>query len=436
MKVPSRKLAFVLIAVSITGGIFLNNALNKSDYDIINTSVLGVLKATYEDLAPSAPDLSIMNVVLNKESDPTPDFNYYKYNASIVVKNLGGRLINARVLLHGDGTQKNVIVRNTDYGFSLAKNATYIIKNYEVIFDGNYNGGDIPIYLDIADKTDADTTNNVFISNVFEGPGKIKDIFISDISPDGKVELNFNDNKYVIKKHNFELFRKDDVLLESDNGKYFENTSFSTPLGYYVYENSAKNLETDFARDGRTEENSHYVKFPEHPYGATNNHYVFVKATNPDNGYYAVSDVVAVGPQQEVNRAEFMKTFVDYLKIPLSKNEVLSYTDVSPDQWYAPYVQTVYNLGLLNTSALNFSPERKITRGDVLKMVMDYFEADLTKSTEKHFKDVDDSSSFYPYVQSFLADSKANGLGINFSPDLPATQDFVKNIIDAYRKNN
>jgi len=104
MKVPSRKLAFVLIAVSITGGIFLNNALNKSDYDIINTSVLGVLKATYEDLAPSAPDLSIMNVVLNKESDPTPDFNYYKYNASIVVKHLGGRLINARVILHCDGT--------------------------------------------------------------------------------------------------------------------------------------------------------------------------------------------------------------------------------------------------------------------------------------------------------------------------------------------
>jgi|GEM_PF-1425771 len=436
MSVSSRKLALVLVAVSIIGGVFVNNALNKSDYNIINTSVLGVLKATYEDLAPSAPDLSIVNVVLNKESDPTPDLNYYKYKASIVVKNNGGRLINSRVLLHGDGTQKNVAVRNTDYGFSLAKDATYIIKDYDVIFDGNYNGGDVPLYLDIADKTDADNTNNVFVSKIFEGPGKIKDIFISDISPDGKVELNFNDNKYTIKKHNFELWRKDDVLIENDNGKYFENTAFSTPIGYHVYENSAKNLDTDFTRDGRSEENSHYVKFSEHPYGATNNHYVFIKATNPDNGYYSVSDVVAVGPQQEMNRAEFMKAFVDYLKIPLSKNEVLSYTDVSPDQWYAPYVQTVYNLGLLNTSALSFSPERKITRGDVLKMVMDYFEADLTQNTEKHFKDVDENSPVYSYVQSFLAEGKAEGLGVKLSPDLPATQDFVKNIIDAYRKNN
>ncbi len=436
MKVSSKKLAFVLIAVSVVGGIFVNKALHKSDYNIINTSVLSVLKATYEDFAPSAPDLSIVNIVLNKESEPTEDFNYYKYKASIVVKNNGGRLINARVILHGDGNQKNVAVRNTDYGFSLAKDGTYIIKDYEVIFDGNYNGGDVPIYLDIADKTDADKTNNVFISKIFEGPGKIKDIFISDISSDGKIELNFNDNKYVVKKHNFELLRKDNVLLESGDGKYFENTSFSTPIGYYVYENSAKNLETDFARDGRSEENSHYVKFSEHPYGSTNNHYVFVKATNPENGYYAVTDVVELGPQKEMNRAEFMKAFVDYLKITLSVNEVLSYTDVSPDQWYAPYVQTVYNLGLLNTSALSFSPEKKITRGDVLKMVMDYFEADLTQSTEKHFKDVDDNSPVYPYVQSFLAEGKADGLGVNFSPDLPATQDFVKNIIDEYRKNN
>lgn len=436
MKVSSRKLALILIAFSAIGGVLLTQALNKSDYNIINTSVLSVLKSTYEDIAPSAPDLAVVNVVLNKESEPTKDFNYYKYKASIVVKNNGGRLINARVILHGDGNQKTVVVRNTDYGFSLAKDSTYIIKDYDVIFDGNYNGGEIPIYLDVADQTDTDKTNNVFVSKVFEGPGKLKDIFISDISPDGKIELNFNDNKYIVKKHNFELWRKDDVSLDNGDGKYFENTSFSTPLGYHVYENSAKNLETDFDRDGRSEENSHYVKFSEHPYGATNNHYVFVKAVNPDNGYFVVSDMISVGPQKEMNRAEFVKAFVDYLKIPLSKNDVLYYTDISPDQWYTPYVQTVYNLGLLNTAALSFSPERKITRGDVLKMTMDYFEADITKTTEKHFKDVGENDPVYPYVQSFLAEGKAGGLGMKFSPDLPATQDFVKNIIDAYRKNS
>ncbi len=436
MKVSSKKLAVVFIAISIVGGVFVNKALDKGNYDIINTSILGILQATYEDIAPSAPDLAILNVVLNKKSDPTDDFNYYKYNASIVVKNNGGRLINARVLLHGDGNQKTVAVRNTDYGFSLAKDATYIIKDYEVIFDGNYNGGDLPIYVDIADSSDTDKTNNVFVSKIFEGPAKIKDIFISDISPDGKVELNFNDNKYIVKNHNFELFRKDEKAVLNGEAKYFENTSFSTPLGYNVYESSKENLEINFDKDERTEANSHYVKFSEHPYGATNNHYVFVKAINPDNGYFGVSDIVEVGPQKEMNRADFVKAFVDYLKIPLSQNELLYYTDISPDQWYTPYVQTVYNLGLLNTSALSFSPEKKITRGDVLKIVMDYFEADLTQSTEKHFKDVDGNSPIYPYVQSFLADSKALGLGLNFSPDLPATQGFVKNIIDAYRKNN
>ncbi|MDP2642449.1 MAG: S-layer homology domain-containing protein [Candidatus Peregrinibacteria bacterium] len=436
MKVSSKKLAFVLIAISIVGGVFVNKALNKSDYDIINTSVLGVLKATYEDIAPSASDLAIVNVVLNKESDPTENFNYYKYKASIVVKNNGGRLINARLLLRGDGNQKSVVVRNTDYGFSLAKDGTYIIKNYDVIFDGNYNGGEIPIYIDITDKTDTDTTNNVFVSKVFEGPAKIKDIFISDISPDGKIELNFNDNKYFVKKHGFELFRKDNVSLETGEGKYFENTAFEKPIGYHVYENSLKNLEADFDKTERTEENSHYVKFSEHPYGATNNHYVFVKATNPENGYYGVSDIIKLGPQTDMNRAQFVKAFVDYLKISLAKEDMLYYTDVSPDEWYAPYVKTVYNLGLLNTASISFSPEKKITRGDVLKLVMDYFEADLTQNTEKHFKDIDESSPIYPYAQSFLADGKASGLGSKFAPDLPATQDFIKNIIDEYRKNN
>ncbi|MFA6305943.1 MAG: S-layer homology domain-containing protein [Candidatus Gracilibacteria bacterium] len=436
MKVSPRKLVLALIAFSVIGGVFVNKALNRDNYSIINTSVLGILKATYEDFAPSSSDLAIVNVVLNKESEPKTNFNYYKYKASIVVKNNGGRLINARVLLHGDGTQKTVAVRNTDYGFSLAKNGTYIIKDYEVIFDGNYNGGEIPIYLEVTDKTDVDKTNNVFVAKIFEGPGKIKDIFISDISSDGKIELNFNDNKYLVKKHDFELFRKENVSMENVEGKYFENTSFSSPLGYYVYENSVKDFGIDFVGDERTEQNSHYVKFSEHPYGATNNHYVFVKAVNSENGYFAVSDVVAVGPQKEMNRAEFVKAFVEYLKIPLSQNEVLYYTDVSPEDWYTPYVQTVYNLGLLNTSALNFSPEKKITRGEVLKMTMDYFESDLTQTTEKRFKDVDESSPVHPYVQSFLAEGKAGGLGVNFNPDLPATQDFVKNILDVYRKNS
>uniref|UniRef100_UPI0015550F3A Ig-like domain-containing protein n=1 Tax=Saccharibacillus deserti TaxID=1634444 RepID=UPI0015550F3A len=67
-------------------------------------------------------------------------------------------------------------------------------------------------------------------------------------------------------------------------------------------------------------------------------------------------------PTATVSRAEAAAVFAKLLKLDLSADES-SFSDISPEFWYAPYVQAVQRAGLMNgVGGGRFNPEGELTR--------------------------------------------------------------------------
>lgn len=74
-------------------------------------------------------------------------------------------------------------------------------------------------------------------------------------------------------------------------------------------------------------------------------------------------------PDGEITRAEAMKVFVEFLGEPLEQVTESTYYDVSPTEWYAPYVEAGKELFPKRTSLggqLKFQPDQPVLREDVI----------------------------------------------------------------------
>ncbi|MBI4975264.1 S-layer homology domain-containing protein [Candidatus Peregrinibacteria bacterium] len=419
------KLFYVLSGI-IVSGLLVNSFLSKENASVFQTSVLPVIKGIADQNPLAPPDLSIENIELKKVSDPTFDSNYYKYKASVVVRNTGGNLVDSNVTLHGDFAQKYVYVKNVDKGFSLPSGKSYAIDNYDITFDGNYNGGEIPVTIEVQDKVDTNLVNNTFKVEIFELPPKLNPVKISDIPEDGKVVLNVNSKNLTYRDDDFLLYTRNSTLND-EKVIYSESKGNDGMYSFYAINPSKSYFKNGFGSE--KVDNS-----GEYPVTAD---YAYVKAVDPKTGYYAVSDIVKLAPSKEINRAEFAKIFVDEIGIEPSTYADSYYSDVLSDDWFFPYVQTLYDIGLLNTDVREYEPNQAMTRGEVLKMVLTYFDADLAVQDDTvHFKDVDEGNDIYPYAESLLVAGKAEAIRGELNPELPATKDFLIYLINEYRKSN
>lgn len=96
-------------------------------------------------------------------------------------------------------------------------------------------------------------------------------------------------------------------------------------------------------------------------------------------------------PASSVTRAEFCKMIykVFALKPAKSKN---AFADVSSSDWYAPYVQSLYETGAVTgVDEKNFSPESEISRQDVCAIIYRLLtgEGDSLSTAELSFEDAD-----------------------------------------------
>lgn len=430
-----------LFTVSLTLFFSLSFAIytyyGNKNFNILETSVLPMLKVVAEKNIPSPPDIGIKKVTLKKYQNPTDGFNFYKYKTSIVLHNYGGNLINTKLVLRSDQNQKIVTVKNTDKGFSLKSGDDYVIRNYDVIFDGNYNGTTFPFWVELPDRTELSTDNNTYKVDVFESPAKISDISVNELLDDGSYALNFNSVPFSFKKHDFEVYTNDSTYLDDSETKYSEVYTWGKIYDYLRVNNSLKIVKSGFSPYVTTELESRFIKFSDNPFYDSATHAAYIKATNPGNGYYAVSDVLLFKPQELMTRAQFAKLFVDSAGIPVDNDNVNYFTDVNSDEWYFPYAQTIYNLGLLDTLYSDFSPDALISRKEVLRIALDYFDVDLTiKKGAPHFKDIFETDYIYPYAETFYSSVKDNVFGEYLNLDQPATKNYLRYLINEYSKIN
>lgn len=433
----SRKIKlFVYLGFAVGSLVWLQNWYSGGTIDssLLQNSLVSTLQDTAKVVPP---DIGITNVSLKKISGPTDNFNFYKYKATVAIKNFGGDVQNAQVVLSGDG-QKYIFVRNNPSGFSLQKDKSFILENYEMIFDANYNGGKIPLKLEVNGVKDYYLDNNTYEVEVFELPVKIDSIGINDISKDGTLNINFELNNFALSTNDFEVYLGNDLEINEEDEKYAEVFASGKVYSYFRVKNSQKiYLEGGWKSQEVSESDVHNIKFSDDPFTDDDVRYLFVKAVDKENGNFAISNILKLVPQKELDRAEFAKFFVDFAEIKLFTNGSSNFEDVGLDSWYGPYVQTLYNLGLINNNTSKFFPENPVTRGEVLRIVMDYFDADLIiDGGEASFDDVEETDTLYPYVEALHASGKAGVLRGNFHPDALANKHFLKYLINEYQENS
>lgn len=424
--------AFVALASLLAINVF---SVQEKKYDFLETSLLNILENVAEEGKPEDPDLGIESVTLRKFAEPTGDFNYYRYYATVVIKNYGGDLEDAQAVFSGNNGQKHVFLQNSPAGFSLKNGELYIIDEYEIIFDGNYNGGLVTLNIDLKNQEEINEKNNFQEVEFFESQVKIDGIEVENISKDGQVKIVYDPTNLFLDTADYEIYISNALNFDKEDAKYDEVFTSNTAYGYYRIKASKELIQNPSWESLVTKDNPpHVFKFSDYPFEDEQTYFIYVKAVNQANGYYAVSNILKFAPQKKMAKAEFAKLFIEYADVGIyDKGEIL-YGDVKPDDWYAPYVQTLFNLGLIDNQSSEYLPDNIIDRAEVLKVVMDYFDVDLiAEKRRSHFKDIKKSDALYPYAQALFGSNKAGVFGEYLNPDLPATRNYMQYLIDEYK---
>ncbi len=122
--------------------------------------------------------------------------------------------------------------------------------------------------------------------------------------------------------------------------------------------------------------------------------------------------------------------------IPSIDQKEQTFTDVAPEHWAYPYVEKLAEIGVVNGDENgNFCPEERVTREEVVKMIMETFDFDLQPQADGGFVDVVDGQWYAPYVNS------ANKLGLvtGLRADLFGTGTYISRqdmAVMAYRAVN
>lgn len=294
---------FIFYVVIGLGSMYLinNAALPSGNYNFLQTSFVSILENVLQNQKFEPVDLGIEKVTLKKIADPRSDFNFNKYAANIVITNYGGDLKNGQVILQAGNDEKHVFLKNDEQGFSLKKGQSYIVENYELLFNGDYNGGKLSVEIKLPDKADYYTGNNKYDVDVLAMPAKINALKIDEIKNDGTIKLNFDAGNFSTVSDDFELYESDVLNFDVNDSTYAEtrNTVGERLYGYRIVKNSEDLLKNaNWIRRPHTNSNPHFVKFSTDPFAESATRYFYVKAVHPDTGNYVVSDIIALIPQK------------------------------------------------------------------------------------------------------------------------------------------
>jgi S-layer homology domain len=111
-------------------------------------------------------------------------------------------------------------------------------------------------------------------------------------------------------------------------------------------------------------------------------------------------------PSRNVTRAEFVKMLVRSLSCRyVYEGDTTPFSDISPDMWYAEYINYAVNHNWLSGYADGtFRPDSPITRGEAAKILANAIELETDISISS-FQDVPSTSVFVPYIEALKSSS-------------------------------
>ncbi len=432
-----KKVIAGIIVLALTGVYFyLSPKYSGGEFNFLTTSILDSVRYFTALSRPDPVDLSIENVSVRLVSNPDITDPFNRYHATIEIKNNGGSLKNGHLLLFSDGGQKYYNVENTSRGFSLGAGEIYTIRNYEITLHEDYNGLELPLEIMLTDIADNNEENNSYPISIFIPGAKIKDMKVKAISDEGVYLLDFDDSALKGGRNFYEFVSLINPKIPYKDYQYYEIETQERLYGFDTIPFNNEYVQGESEQKRIFREQAEMIRYARNPFTDLNEHYFYLKAVNPETGAYSVSDIVHLDSQEELTRAQFAKIFIDFAGIELKSEGVIYYDDIGTDAWYAPYIQTLYNMGLINSQNFQFFPVNLMSRADAMRVIMDYYDTDLTVPDGPHFFDVNMNSDFYPYIEGFYAANTENRFTDYFYPDEPVKRSFIKHLINVLKEDN
>lgn len=141
-------------------------------------------------------------------------------------------------------------------------------------------------------------------------------------------------------------------------------------------------------------------------------------------------------PNDNVTRAELLKMVLTANKTPTENRPAAFFRDTKLTDWYAPFLNTGVALGILSGyNDSTFRPNNSVTRAEALKIVLEANKVQPQNAPGLQYRDVATTDWFAPYVntayQTGLVKGYADG---TFKPYQPITRAEAAKIISSYLK--
>lgn len=432
VKILAGLLAVVLFS-GIVGGLSNASLFKGSILSLFNK--IGLVAFDTAD-----PDVGIEYVYLRKTANPSENFSYYKYSATIVVRNYGDELKDASVTVSAGATQKSAFIRNGLNGLSLTKGQTFIFNDYELLMDAKFNYEEFNFEIVSKDVNDSDLKNNFYKVFAFEEPAGIENF---NIEAKGKKDI-FTFSYDFGEDMDLQLCTADSAdFLDSDLLKYAETEGPVDVYNYYKIKAepsllTAEKFECDdFPKNGIT--GSFEASFD-----SGEDTVLFLKAVDSgddssDEKAFRNSNLLYLPAQEFMTKADFVKIFVEETEMDVKQDGKNYFEDVLESDPFYPYVQTMFNHGLIaDPIDFAFNPNDAVYRADILEPLLNYYDADILSVDEgaPHFADVNEDSSNFFFAEALYSNGKAKALGIYLCPDDRASKQFLKYMINEFKKEN
>lgn len=135
------------------------------------------------------------------------------------------------------------------------------------------------------------------------------------------------------------------------------------------------------------------------------------------------------GPQNSINRAESLKVLLESLGEEIDDIIEEDFSDVSVNDWFAGYVSTAKNLGIINGyEDGTFRPGQTVNQAELLKLAFESFGMDLSSYQITELPEGIDTSAWYAVYLQYAIDNGVLDL-VDVNPSEGMTRDSFAELI-------
>ena len=127
-------------------------------------------------------------------------------------------------------------------------------------------------------------------------------------------------------------------------------------------------------------------------------------------------------PERNITRAELMSMISKSVPLNYTFDSDFSYSDINPNDWWAPLVSTAKKLWYISQTQQKFRPKDRITRAEALKIILNFKQVDVSYDSSFIYNDVNKEDWFAPYVSYSKQHWYISMTNILFRPNDPITR--------------